>query len=236
MASRVAGLVLAGLCALALATGALSEPPLAAWLEAWEQQHPDPRDDAGAAGERFRDERRERLAGTQELLAWGGLLAGLVLALPRRRDGDGRERLLAALLAGALPALALTGARGLAAATDDQRATLGDDALAGFVGPLAEELRNWRERVPADQALLLVGTNDYLLSRVAWVLHPRPVHPLVLPAPPGWTLEQLAEAAAALDTGREAPGRWLVDLAALAARRPALAPIPDGPEGGEAPR
>jgi hypothetical protein len=54
-----------------------------------------------------------------------------------------------------------------------------------------------------------------LYDLVLWALHPRPIYPQLVRIEPTMTAEELREAARALPVGREAPGRWLIDLQAL---------------------
>lgn len=197
----------------------------APWLERWAQEHPGPREPDAQAIERVADDfaadRRADLFG----LALGLAAAALALAVGPRawREGRGVALRLVAVGAvvggGAAMASSLNQVSNLA---ELNRWTLGDDSLAAYVGPLEGTVREWRERIPDDHAVIVVGTNDFLLSRVGWALYPRPVHPVVMALPPGVDLVGLGELADELSLGRDAPGRWLVDLDALAAGREAL--------------
>lgn len=211
------------------------------WPGAWVARHPDPRD-LGAAGEQVHGAERARAWQLDAaLLALGLGVACLALgvrggarrgsgstdAAPTSAEADGVPA-LRPLAFGAV-AIALVSA---AAALDDVRLrarrgawTLADDALPGVAGPHAETLRAWRDEVPADAAVLVVGTRDFLLNLVAWSLHPRAVHPVVVPVPGDMDGTALLELARAHTAGVDAPGgRWLVDLDALAGAsdRPAL--------------
>jgi len=197
----------------------------APWLERWAQEHPGPREPDARAIERVADDfsvdRRADLFG----LALGMAAAALALALGPRAWVEGRGAALrlvavgAVVGGGAAMASSLTEVSNLA---ELNRWTLSDDSLAAYVGPLEGTVRDWRERIPDDHAVIVVGTNDFLLSRVGWALYPRPIHPVVLTLPQGVDLAGLGELANELTLGREAPGRWLVDLDAMATGREAL--------------
>jgi hypothetical protein len=197
----------------------------APWMERWAQEHPGPRDPDAAALERvaheFAVDRRGDLFGLSLSLA----VAALALAVSPRSwlasQGSGLRLLAVGALAGGLVGMVTSVSETSRLAALD-RWTLSDQSLPSYVGALSETMIQWREIVPEDNALIVVGTNDFLLSRLGWAMFPRPVHPVVLSLPPGLDLEGLAALAAEVSLGQSAPGRWLVDLDALASRRPAL--------------
>jgi len=201
----------------------------APWLERWAQEHPGPREPDAQAIERVADDfaadRRADLFGLALGLGAGLAAVAVALAVGRREWVEGRGAALRVLAVGAVAGSAAAMASSLsevASLAELNRWTLSDDSLAAYVGPLEGTVREWRQRIPDDHAVIVVGTNDFLLSRVGWALSPRPVHPLVMPSPPGADLAELGELASELMLGREAPGRWLVDLDALADGREAL--------------
>jgi hypothetical protein len=199
-----------------------------AWPAGWVAAHPDPRD-LGPDGEVIHGgERAQEWQLDASLLALGLGVACLAAAARGGRDETDGVPGLRALGAGAV-AIALVSA---AAALDDVRLragrdawTFGDDALRSVAGPHTDTLRAWRDELPEDAAVLVVGTRDFVLNLVAWSLHPRAVHPVVVSVPADMNGAALLELAREHTAGRDAPGgRWLVDLDALAGAsdRPAL--------------
>ncbi|MCB9896509.1 MAG: hypothetical protein H6825_00770 [Planctomycetes bacterium] len=189
-------------------------------LDAWVAAHPDPRD-LGEQGLAAHAAERAalRVADVHMLLAGLSFAAVAWALLPRRP-----LRACAALALGS--AGAGLGTTAVSVHVQQERAasgawTLGDDALVGVAGrSLADTLRGWRTTIPEDATVLVVGTQDWLLNPVAWALFPRRIVPLVVPVPSGWSAEQVADAAATLPHG-EGTRRFVVDLAALAAREAA---------------
>ncbi len=230
--------------AVACATGAvivsrvdgIDSVPL---LDSWRGKHPDVRTLSPAERDAFdgllAPARRDDL-----LFLLVGLAAGCTLLLWNERwartgpagtstaTGHGAEDARADRGWGPLfvsvmvwGALAL-GVWRVAASVSDQREaavrarwTLSDDALHVVAGPLEDTLRAWRDTVPEDEAVILVGTNQFLWNITAWVLYPRPIYPLLHEVPPGLDRAAMLDLARQLPHGAEHPGRWIVDLAAL---------------------
>lgn len=228
MGRRLVGVVLAFALGLAAARVHDLESVGASWLEHWAEQHRGPREPDGAALVRVAEDAAvDRRADLFGLLVGLAAAAAALAAAPRAFvEGRGAVVRLAGLggviLGGAAMINSLTEVSRLAS---HQRWSVGDDNPELTLGPRASTVRSWREDVPDDHAVIVFGMNDFLLSRVGWVLHPRPVHPVVLPRPEGIDLAGLARLASTLELGRSAPGRWLVDLEALAQGNQALVRI-----------
>ena len=203
-------------------------PPLAAW----EASHPDPRPLAPGESALFgalRDEERGRdLALFFRGLALGSLA---VAAWPR----------LALRSGGALPAVLVAGSaaiglftlgrsvRTLAEAAAAGEWTLADDALEAIAGEQADDVRAFRARIGAGDAIVLVGTDGPLWNLAAWALFPRAIFPLTRGVPPSLREQDLRAAVAALDLGPGVERRWLLDVdawrAGEASPRPALVEV-----------
>jgi hypothetical protein len=228
VARRLVGLVLALAFGFAAARVHGLERVGAPWLEAWAEQHRGPREPDASALARVADDfavdRRADLFGLLVALA---AAAAAVAAAPRAFvQGRGAVVRLAGLGGVVLGAAAMLDSLSkVSELAHQQRWTVADDSLSLTLGPLTDTVRGWRETVPPDHAVIVFGMSDFLLSRVGWALHPRAVHPVVLPRPEGLDLAALAQLAATLELGRQAPGRWLVDLEALAAGHEALVRI-----------
>lgn len=193
---------------------------IAAWLQSWENAHPDPRvfsesDAKTIAGLQDRS-RREDLRFLLISLAAGCAIAACSRRVVREAGGT----LRAVLCAGAL----VVGAVGVAGSVRDQwqgarsgEWTLGDDALSGMAGIYAETLRDWRQLIDADHAVILIGTDSLLSNVTAWALHPRAIYPLVRSVPEQTSEDELLEAVTLMQIGADHEVRWIVDLDALAA-------------------
>lgn len=206
------------LCAVAAAwvgtRDGLAGPP---WLARHERSHPDPRplapDEALGFAAILERQRRD-----DALLLFAGLAAGC-LAVAWRPSLARPAGAVTAVLALGSVALGLHASvlslRDQAEAVAAGEWTAGDDALGALAGPHAAALRELRARIPADDAVLLVGTNQVLFNSAAWALHPRALYPVLLDAPAGMARDALARMARELPQGGDAPGRWLLDLGAV---------------------
>jgi len=94
--------------------------------------------------------------------------------------------------------------------------TLSDDAFGSFTGPLAPQLAVWREQIPEDEAVILVGVDAFALNVAAWALYPRPMYMLVQPIPQTMTLFDVVDQVRPTDLATEHPGRWVVHLTVMA--------------------
>ena len=219
MLARLAAWIVGLACAAAAALLAGSERvPAPAPLSTWRAAHPDVRalapDEQAQLTEQLDQARRDDLLALALALAAGCLAAGCA-----RRGAD---RLARALLvaAGALGALSAGAVAWQSTRLlREGRMTFADDGLTAAAGRLAPALARWRAEIPEDHAVLIAGGHGTQLTAVAWVLRPRPLYLLPLVVPTGLDQDAKREAASSLPQGRDAPGRWLVDVAGLAVGR-----------------
>ncbi len=94
--------------------------------------------------------------------------------------------------------------------------TLSDDAFESFTGPLASLLADYRERIPEDEAVILVGVDPFALNVASWALYPRPMYMLVRPIPQTYTLFQVRDEIAGTALAADHPGRWVVHVTVMA--------------------
>lgn len=224
MTSRASRIV-CGVVAVACAAGAWTTAqrtrvPPAPVLATWEREHDDfyPLDEQQTVvfttkrDEKRRDDVLWLLVG----LAGGALATALAPSRTTARLGGPVGGVLVA--AAVTTGLWATG-RSLADQVDRARSdrwTLGDDALSIFASGHAVHIRELRERIPPDHAVITVGRRDIELNLAAWGLHPRPVYPLIVRPPVGLRVDMIAEELAASDLAAEHPGRWVLDLGRMA--------------------
>lgn len=217
------GVLLAVALACALGVVALLRvdqvPQPAAWLR-WQDSHAEPRALAAAEQARHRvleaEARHEDLLMLCAALALGCTVAALVRVPAQRRPA------LALSVGGVALGLFCAGRTALAVPTWTAAGRLcyGDSGLPSVAGPLASVLAEWRQSIPEDHAVLLVGTQDHLVVTVAWVLWPRPLSLAVFAVPKHWSGTEREALLSGLTLPSYAAGLWVVDLSALNDRLP----------------
>ena len=229
-ATRALLLALSVACGLLAAWAARSDTlPAPDWLADWTSAHPDPRslssDETQALARALGGQRREDVVLLLAGLAVGCLAVAAQPPLARAAGG-----VLAGVLAAGSVALGIealgASLRGQFDGARDGTWSLGDDSLPALAGPHAAALRELRQQIGPDDAVLLVGTNQPLFNAAAWALAPRAVFPILQDVPDTLDAEEVRALARSLSLGTGYPRRWLLDLRALergeAARQPAL--------------
>jgi hypothetical protein len=228
--TRLLLLALAAGCGVLAVLAARSDTlPAPAWLVGWTSAHPDPRaltpDETQTLARVLDGQRRDDLVLLLAGLAVGCLAVAAQPALARAAGG-----VLAGVLAAGSVALGIealgASLRGQLEGARDGSWSLGDDSLPALAGPHADALRELRQRIGPDDAVLLVGTNQPLFNAAAWALAPRAVFPVLQDVPDALGAEEVRALARSLSLGTGFPRRWLLDLRALergeAAGHPAL--------------
>ena len=195
--------------------------------QAWAARHPDPRvvdpDSEATLAAQVDGERRR-----DAVLLLAALAAGcaVVAASPR----------VAAWTGGAPAAVLLCGSLGLglfhlarsagdlAAGVRNGSWSVADDTLERIAPEQAGTMREWRERIAPDDAVILVGADPWLYDLVVWALHPRALYPMLLDIRPTTSEQAVLRGASRLPVGRDHAARWIVDLGVLRDPRGAAHP------------
>jgi hypothetical protein len=218
MSRRVALLLLAG--AFGVAALLVSRAPTLALpgLSAWSARHPEPRV-LSPESERTLDEQLDGERRHDALLLLCALAAGCsAVALRPRLAAWAGSAPAAVLLAGSvglgvfqLAASAAGQVRGVA----EGSWSVADDTLDRMAPAQADLLRQWRQRIAPDEAVILIGSDPALYDLMIWALHPRPLYPMLLEIRPDTSVDEVLRGARALRAGRQHPARWIVDLGVL---------------------
>lgn len=187
-------------------------------VEAWEAAHPDPGplDDwqQRLAGVRVAADRRQDVLLVLAALASGCLA---VAARPRLAQECG-GLMLAIMTAGSVVcgvALCVRAASTLGGMAEDGKWSLSDDVLDLAAGEHAPRLRELREAIGEDDAVILLGEGSQLWNVVQWALHPRAIYPRRVRIDATTTDDEIAAAMRHSEIGAAHHRRWVIDLDAL---------------------
>lgn len=185
---------------------------------AWADRHPEPRALSERAehalSEQVDGERRNDLALLCAALAAGCIV---VAAWPRVASWTGGAP-SAVLLCGSIGlgllhlGLSATGQLG---GMRDGSWSVADDTLDRIAPEHAATLRQWREQIGPDDAVILIGSDPWLYDLVVWALPTRALYPMLTQIRPSTSTKEVLRGARSLAVGREHAVRWVLDLNVL---------------------
>jgi hypothetical protein len=218
MARRVVLLVLAGaLCAAVTLLGRETELAVPGARD-WTARHPDPRaldaESGRALAAQLDGERRNDVALLLAALAAGCVVVAAWPRVARWTGGASTAVLLCGSVGLGLFHLGVSAA-GQVEGLRDGTWSVADGTLDRVAPVQAGTLRDWRERIGPDDAVILIGSDPWLYDLVVWALHPRALYPMLLEIRPTTSVDEVLRGARSLSVGRGHSARWVIDLDVL---------------------